>query len=530
MDSNARPLVERAPGNERGQADFRVGNSMFSDDVWDFKGFVDKPHWNDAKFKLDFTHYLEWDSVKKTIKQYIASEVLANTLTTARRKLDAFVQVRKFLATRPDIVSFEDFDTSVLRDYYLFLLQQTSERGTPLSGQSIKKSAQVVMEVLLTGGVKGWEVPADTRHVQRTYEEMILNDKFVKKETKFGETKRKLPKQEIFSKLIEIARKDEDVITGASIILSTQLGLRIGEVVTIEEDCLQIINGEWRISYTTSKTTREAVRKDAPANELVVEAVNRLRKHTQHLRDSSGLPYLFLTQYNGEIVHSSYSNWEKNRLRPFIKKHDIRDETGALLKLSHHVFRHFFITYAIKNGMKIHDVSEFVNHKSVQMSEVYNHAQEHLQEQAAKILSGEIPVSGTNKMVLEAIESDANPFRGKTTEQVDLLRKAHSIEILPHGVCMHHPMRGEPCAQDGVCLGCKHFLAPASMLPQYEARLNRVNQELEQSGNKDGIYVSKLRYQAERLDMYVKDLKRKISERSMKQAMQEVATGQDEQV
>ncbi|WP_158701558.1 hypothetical protein [Lentibacillus sp. Marseille-P4043] len=33
-----------------------------------------------------------------------------------------------------------------------------------------------------------------------------------------------------------------------------------------------------------------------------------------------------------------------------------------------------------------------------------------------------------------------NPFKGKTTDQVDKLRKAMKIQVLSHILCLHHPM------------------------------------------------------------------------------------------
>ncbi|MEB6551524.1 hypothetical protein MXL46_21340, partial [Heyndrickxia sporothermodurans] len=145
------------------------------------------------------------------------------------------------------------------------------------------------------------------------------------------------------------------------------------------------------------------------------------------------------------------------------------------------------------------------------------------QEVIKDILSGEIPVTTTNKIVLESLEGEENPFKGLTTDQVDKMRRALKIELLPHGMCLHHPMRGEPCEQDGVCLGCHEFIASARHLPVYEARLERVEQELNTLDNDKSIYTTKLRFQQGMLEKYVSDLQKKLAEKEFQEALLEVA-------
>ncbi|MBB2482664.1 tyrosine-type recombinase/integrase [Bacillus sp. APMAM] len=283
---------------------------------------------------------------------------------------------------------------------------------------------------------------------------------------------------------------------------------------------------------TTTKVDKTPVEVFLPANEIVVKAIDYLEEYSEPLRVESGLPYLFLTRNRNQkgypIGIASYSNWTKNRLKPFIKKHDIRDENGKILELTSHYFRHIFATYALKSGMKIHDVAEILNHKSLAMTETYDHSDEEKQEVVKEILSGEVPVTSTNKVILESLEGDQNPFKGLTTENVDKMRRALKIELLPHGMCLHHPMRGEPCAQDGVCLGCTNFLASSKHLPIYEKRLNKVNQELESQRNGEGIYSTKLQYQKGKLEKYIQDLQEKMTKKEFQQAMLEVAVARDE--
>ncbi|MCU6791903.1 site-specific integrase [Paenibacillus sp. WQ 127069] len=531
MEQGNRLLTEYDP-SLKDKDDFRCGNSMFSEDVWDYKGFVDAPHWNDAKFKLNFKDLDQWTSIKLTVKQYIAAEILSVGFNSVKRKLAAFNQLRKFLLTRGDVLSFLDFSREVLIGYFNYLLDARSERDDSLlNGMTIKKSAQVVKELLQSGSIKGWSVYPNTSFVEGLYEKHILKNKRIRTDTKFGSSKKELPEEEVMSRVIELAQTEADVLTGTSIILQTQLGIRISEALSTKEGCIKIIGGDPHIEYIGGKTKKERITILKPVNSLVVKMVERLEEYTRPLRLQSGSPYLFLDfrDYDRQIVIASFSNWTKNRIRPFLEKNNLRKANGKLVDLSSHHFRHLFATKAIEGGMPIHVVADMLDHASIQMTETYNHAQEKLRKVMVDVLSGEMPVSSTNKVVLEALKGQQNPFKGKTTDQMDKMRRAMKIEILPHGLCLHHPLRGDPCAQDGVCLGCNYFLAPAEMLPQYEARLARVNQELQAvpEGEKS-IYNSKLRYQAGRLQSYIQDLSAKLAKKQMKLGIDEAVVASNE--
>jgi integrase len=509
MPNQKLSIVEYKP-NQLMQ-DFRCGNNYFNESIWDFKGFVDNVHWADNRFKIDFTKFKQWESIQQTIKHYIVSELLMVSFSSVRRKYDAFNPLINFLNQNSTIKSFGDFTRVILREYFEYLF------SLDLGPVSIKKSAQVIKELVVRGIQRNWFSSTISSGIERLYDELILQNKKIKQGTKFGKTNKVLPSKNVVSKIIETAKvqllDDTDILVAASIILMSQLGLRISECVTLEANCLSTIDGEYQITYRTSKTTKTAIEVTKPANELVVDTIRRLEEHSVLFRKSSDSNYLFLIKSRNKvntIELASYSNWTARRLNPFLKKHDLRDENGELLYLTAHYFRHIFATYALKSGMKLQDVAEMMNHKSIMMTETYDHAKDEKQEIIKEILTGITPVTTTNKIVLESIEGQENPFKGLTTNQVDMMRRALKIELLPHGLCLHHPMRGEPCEQDGVCPECHEFLASAKHLSIYEKRLDKVNRELELYNSDMSIYTTKLNYQQGILEQYIFDLKQKI--------------------
>ena len=136
-------LVDYIPNQTK--QDFRCGNNNFSENLWDFKGFVDNVHWADNKFQLNFTKFSQWKEIQTTIKQYIVSELLMVTFGSVKRKYDAFNPLVNFLNQNNSIQSFEDFSKVTLNEYFMYLFTLN------LSSVSIKKSAQVLKELIVRG-------------------------------------------------------------------------------------------------------------------------------------------------------------------------------------------------------------------------------------------------------------------------------------------------------------------------------------------------------------------------------------------
>lgn len=518
--------------------EFRVGNSMFKDELWDFKNLIPgSATWPENKCWLKFDKFKS-TSIKNTIKWFMVTELIANGFTTVKRKLAALHTFDKFIQQNEDITSFEDISKYRLEEFFNFVLSDTKDNGEPTSAVSKKKAAQVVKEILERGAVRGWEVPSNTNHVELLYNSMIIENNNIKSGTKFGKSNKVLPEKDIVSHLITTALEvlengqDSEILTAASIIISSQIGCRIEEVLSIQKGCLSQINGEMFITFISTKINNEPTEVNKPANKEVCIAIDKLEEYTEPLRKESGLPYLFLSRNRSKAGHpvtvASKGNWTKNRLTPFIQKYDLRDEKGNLLKLTSHYFRHICATYAYRGGLKTHDVAELLGHNSIMMTETYNHTEDK-QQVVKDILSGDTPIATTNKIVLKQLEGDENPFKGKTIEQIEKLRRALKIELLPHGICTHHPMRGEPCEQDGACLGCSNFLASSKHLPVYEKRLERVNEELEVAGNDNSIWTSKLYYQHGKLEYYIQELSKKMANKEFQKAMSEVEVSKDDE-
>src|SRR5699024_5081140 len=152
----------------------------------------------------------------------------------------------------PEVESFSEVSRELLIMYFEFLMNAKSETtGKPLSKVSIKKGALTVKDILIKGSTKGWDVPSDVSYVQRIYDDMIIHNK----------KKAKISNEKLIDLIVKTAvqdlEQDKNILVASAIIITFQLGLRIGEIITLETGCLVQIDGDMMIDTSTTKLHAE---------------------------------------------------------------------------------------------------------------------------------------------------------------------------------------------------------------------------------------------------------------------------------
>ncbi len=82
--------------------------------------------------------------------------------------------------------------------------------------------------------------------------------------------------------------------------------------------------------------------------------------------------------------------------------------------------------------MKIQDMAEMLGHASIAMTGSYSHMEDKIRERFAQVFSADNALAGKRAMLLKEQLSKTNPFQGRAIEDVDKLRKAMKIQVLPH--------------------------------------------------------------------------------------------------
>jgi integrase len=160
-----------------------------------------------------------------------------------------------------------------------------------------------------------------------------------------------------------------DILTKCGIIIQSQTGLRISEMLSIKSGCLyQPDSSPSYFEVSLSKTVKgEPIIHKVFANELVVGAILELEQGTAALRQESGMKELFLTRNQGIGVPSSF-HWSSHRLRTFIHRCKIRGADGELYPLKSHQFRATFVKQLVMRKIPIAYMMKQFDHVSIEMT------------------------------------------------------------------------------------------------------------------------------------------------------------------
>lgn len=303
--------------------------------------------------------------VKKLVKQYafwrlgrVKSVTVRLELTGRISHWERYLCARKI--TDPAQFTAADYGS------FLFWLYAGGLRG-----EHCERILSTIHLLLQTGQRLGWRV---TRaELPRQWNSGIRPQRATE-ECGFA---RPIPTH-IYERIIRHAKTDEkDEITRCGILVQSQTGLRISEVLSLRADCLRRgTDGRWRLRYCLKKTQRgDPVMRETVANAIVCEAVGRLRRATEHLRTESGRMELFLVRNHG-IRPPSQANWNRGRLYHFMKRWDIRDENGHIYELHSHQFRATYVTGRLLEGESVASLQEKLGHVTAEMTMHYVHVSE----------------------------------------------------------------------------------------------------------------------------------------------------------
>lgn len=475
---------------EKDNYHFRVGNGWFDDDIWDFNGLegVNKIC-EKCRNRIDF-RFATKTSMKLVMKQYALKRLLKVRPNSVHRNFSGIKHFYVFLDKEyPMIANFKDVSRMILRTYFDKVIKSENYIGLPISRTDIFHRTTPIKDMFIEGDRLNWRVPKNCSNwIRPLYEEMIL------KSPKTNMPKEKTTKErhtvETVKNVILYALKDENIFTKASVIIQTQTGLRVSELLSIEEGCLKYNDGEPMLEYWTRKTKVGNVLVTTFANALVCEVVNELEKYTREFRKIINSRRLFVhsIRFNSLICEfNNPCNFNRDYIKPFIKRWNIQ-QYDELIQLSSHYFRHYFAQGAWRKGLSISEISKLMNHDSLNMTETYTYnLREEISNRFIDILTKGEMIAGTDVAnIKERLKKD-NPFKGKTENQIKLIANAMRVKVLANGICMHHPLRKEKCpVEDGGCEHCPNFITHKCCLPVHELRAERYKKEMErakQQGN-----------------------------------------------
>ena len=439
-----------------------IGSSNYYDDVWDLRPFITAKSTMESHKYIRFEYIADVD-MKETVKQYAYYKLGKMKPQTVRGYINGSLPMFIEYCSLNGIHSFTDV---TFEDYLNFNLWMKNDKK--VAQQTGFKSCHVVEEIIRIGQIKRWNVPAF--HLPKTETANQLWN--TKKSMKTNKTK-PIP-EDVFDKILYHAIHDEkDVLTKSGIIIQSQTGLRISEVLSIQEGCVKrTSDGYDYMEVTLGKTEKgEPIIHKVFINELVKNTIKELSDFTEPLRKESGLKELFLVKNHGIRV-LKVSQWNTNRLTHFIERWDIRDNKGELYPLTSHQFRATFVRELIKRKVPIAMIMKQYSHVSIEMTAHYLTLQEEEVKEiySDMILSPESKIAGLRAKEIKGKLDDL--FHGKTEDEIDDvitdLAKTMSFNPLPTGVCLYDFRRGNCTDGDGCFFyNCPNYITEV----QFGARI-----------------------------------------------------------
>lgn len=260
---------------------------------------------------------------------------------------------------------------------------------------------------------------------------------------------RYIPREQEERLLAGIARLDDPFYRcGLGILRGT--GMRIGELVDLELDCLHEVPGQgmWVKVPLGKLRTERMVPIDAATVALFDEVVQARGRHQPPLpHPETGRPTAFLFVRLGKRM-TPYGL--RDALAHAVELADLRDAAGQPLRITPHQLRHTYATSLVNAGISVQALMRLLGHVTMEMSLRYGHLFDSTIRQQYDDALAKIKHQYTAAMLDLPVRKAGSP----DPDWMD----AHKLKTrLAHGYCqLDHQQT--PCPFANVCERCAAFV------------------------------------------------------------------------
>lgn len=337
-----------------------VGNSVFTDDVWDLTPYIPSMTTRDCRKRLRFG-YISNEGMKHTAKLYAYHRLGRIKPQSVESYINAILPRFIKYCSVAGINSFSEITKET------FLEFSFAQKADSASKTAAYRASCLVEDIIRTGQIMGWDVPSKDVLCGMTSADIWG----IKKGDKACKAK-PIP-DDIFDRILDCAvNKEKDILTKAGIIIQSQTGMRISEVLSIRHGCIhESSEGSLYMEVRVGKTEKgEAVVHKVFINKLVRDVIGELDEYTEKLRKEAGLTELFVSpgKPGGKATVCKADRFSSKGLAPFIKRWDILDNKGNLYPLKSHQFRATFVKKLIMQKVPIAHVMKQYSHVSIEMT------------------------------------------------------------------------------------------------------------------------------------------------------------------
>ncbi|MGH9184311.1 MAG: tyrosine-type recombinase/integrase [Acidimicrobiales bacterium] len=284
-----------------------------------------------------------------------------------------------------------------------------------------------------------------------------------------------------------------DPSTRRLVVTLIETGLRLGDACLLDLDCVMVDSAGWPcLRYHNSKVITECL---VPLSERAAATIAAQQDHVRS-RFPAGAPLLFPRERaNPDGTRPYVTTTLSKRLHDWCQAIGLRDQTGQLITVTAHRFRHTLGTRMINQGVPVHIVQHYLGHASPAMTNVYAHLHDQTMRTAFEdYCTKRVNIAG------QALPYDADsPTTDAEWIKHNLARVADS---LPNGYCGRPPQRD--CPHPNACLTCPDFQTTPEFLPVHRAQA-ATNRTLIARAEADGRFrlVTNLRRVQDSLDAII---------------------------
>lgn len=253
----------------------------------------------------------------------------------------------------------------------------------------------------------------------------------------------------------------EDTAARAGIMVLRGTGLRLGELLDLELDCLWELpnHGTWLKVPLGKLNTERVVPLDADTLTALDDWMAERRKQRALPHPRHGRPADFLFAIAGARIGASRI---RRGIAQAIQAAGLTDPAGAPLRITPHQLRHTYATTLVNAGMSLQALMALLGHASPQMTLRYaalaNSTVRGAYDQAMAKMHHHRP--------LPIIVAD----RPVVPDRIAWLNSEMIKTRVAHGYCSRH-LAAEACPYANICENCDNYQTDASFLPQLQDQL-----------------------------------------------------------
>jgi integrase len=413
-------------------------------------GVLDQPPLNVAtQLRQSFTERMResTEMLRPTFVAYLERLVATHTRSTVTGTASRLNNFAGHLAAvDPGLASLADLDRRRHIESYLATTAAAvnSRTGSPLSATERRGRVLAVHGMLNSIAEWGWP-EAPTRRL------VFVSD--------LPKLPRPLPRYltpDLDRRLTTALLTCRDRLAADALLLARATGLRVGELVDLELDCVHEIPGQG--AWLKVPLGKLATERMVPLDEETVALVDRICTHRSPGRPlrhpRTGRPTEFLLTHHGRRV-TVY------QLRDVLTR--VARDAG-LPHITPHQLRHTYATALVNAGVSLQSLMALLGHVSATMSLRYGRlfdatvkAEYERALTAAKQHLGSLPAEPpTGRTLLPVIAGD--------------WKEAPAVKArLAGGFCVRAQVQG-PCAYANICEHCPNFRTDAGYLPVLAAQ------------------------------------------------------------